>query len=763
MDRWAAATQPGGGPGWRAPWEHAGGAGGRCSPASCWCRAWQLPSTLVVCKGASSTWPASLLTGERAAARAAAGARPRRALPARTRPWRPARRRARVRSACGSSSASNSFYQAHEVLEDDLSRYLLVDGVLQTFGVCTQPRRAGALLGAGGAETGDCAGPSRRVGGGAAAARRSSAGSSRPGDRRSRRSRSTRSWWSSRSAASAWTCGWRSRTAAASSTAARVDVGPDRAEHLAQRAPAACSRRRRSRCSGAADRRRASAVNLIGTAAGQDVLAVVVAVHAAFDHAALFADDGRALAEMTLFASGDPLEHPSPSRDRAAALAFAWAEGVDLDALPWEGAPRLTDDLSPLVLLRQGASSRLPRRTSAQALAARLAEQEAKLARRRTSSRRSRLGGTCRRTSRSPRSALHPRLHAGRRRRGSWCGEAARGLEAAINDPARREALLINQVRGVAETPNADLARYDAQPSSASSAPDRIDAERIETLLLDLAKPLATSWRRCTSPLYGFSSDRRASTPRYRHCRRRPRRWQREHLQRFAAPSASRPPLAWTSAPDPVFRFPSGTEAPGSEHAPPAVSRSRRSVRIDVGRGHPDDAACIDEGQVAFLSRSSASQRSQLVDHADPEANLLRRHQLVVRHPKDAKACARRLPCRRTTKVIHQFGAGLARGVGLLRLAIDAAPPSRPWRALVQSDLGPERFSRPWYSGSTSPRSAPSTPLRGPVPRHHVQRAGRRSRPRRRRVRPRVALREDEALVELTRGAALLSVLGIVR
>ena len=95
------------------------------------------------------------------------------------------------------------------------------------------------------------------------------------------------------------------------------------------------------------------AVNLIGTAAGEDVLAVVRAVHAAFDHAALFApDDGRALAPMTLFASGDPLEHPS-SRDRAAALAFAWPEGVDLDALPWEGAPRLTDDLSPLVLLRR--------------------------------------------------------------------------------------------------------------------------------------------------------------------------------------------------------------------------------------------------------------------------------------------------------------------------------------------------------------------------------------------------------------------------
>ena len=95
------------------------------------------------------------------------------------------------------------------------------------------------------------------------------------------------------------------------------------------------------------------AVNLIGTATGDDVLAVVRAVRTAFGDVALFAPGGgAALTPMTLFASPTAVEDPS-SRDRAAAEGVAWPVPVDLDALAWERAPRLTDDLNPLVLLRR--------------------------------------------------------------------------------------------------------------------------------------------------------------------------------------------------------------------------------------------------------------------------------------------------------------------------------------------------------------------------------------------------------------------------
>ena len=95
----------------------------------------------------------------------------------------------------------------------------------------------------------------------------------------------------------------------------------------------------------------------------------------------------------------------------------------------------------------------------------------------------------------------------------------------------------------------------------------------------------------------------------------------------------------------------------------------------------------------------------RLTDHPEPgEANLLKRLRgLVVRRPRDAKACSeKRLPVPvDDSKVIHRrFGlAGLARGVGLFASAMDAPPPATLEDLLVRfSDLGPERFQRiPWY------------------------------------------------------------------
>ncbi len=100
------------------------------------------------------------------------------------------------------------------------------------------------------------------------------------------------------------------------------------------------------------------AVNLIGQADSPDVLAVLRACRAVFPEAALFApDDGKTLSPMTLFASTTGIEDPS-SRDRADAAGVPWPSDVSLDALPWEEAERLTDDRNPLNLLRRPTAAR---------------------------------------------------------------------------------------------------------------------------------------------------------------------------------------------------------------------------------------------------------------------------------------------------------------------------------------------------------------------------------------------------------------------
>lgn len=274
-----------------------------------------------------------------------------------------------TRLAPGSSSGAGAFglrviervdgfYGRHEVLEDDVSRYLLVDGVLQTSASLHDvgPPAPGALLAAGNAL--ELAlwlrpepGRALVIGlGGAALPRRLEA------------------------------AGW---------TVEAVEIDPLVVElarrHFDVDLPVVVEDGRRflNRTSEAWDlvvldvyrgehlpghlfteeaffavRERLApggllAVNLIGTATGEDVLAVVRAVRSAFPDVCLHAQGGgAALTPMTLFASVAGIERPS-SRDRAAAVGVDWPEPVSLDALPWEEAPRLTDDLNPLVLLRR--------------------------------------------------------------------------------------------------------------------------------------------------------------------------------------------------------------------------------------------------------------------------------------------------------------------------------------------------------------------------------------------------------------------------
>jgi hypothetical protein len=115
-----------------------------------------------------------------------------------------------------------------------------------------------------------------------------------------------------------------------------------------------------------------------------------------------------------------------------------------------------------------------------------------------------------------------------------------------MDDPAAREALLTAQIREtVAEgtgLPNQSLRpRYDAElierfvPRLTAA-----ERERIETLLLDLAKPLRPreDWQQVllvAELLSGFGGDRaRAYFPELLRRSGRQPQWQREHLQRFA-------------------------------------------------------------------------------------------------------------------------------------------------------------------------------------------------------------------------------------
>ena len=252
----------------------------------------------------------------------------------------------------------DGFYGRHEVLEDDVSRYLLVDGVLQTSASLHEvgPVAPGALLAAGNALElalwlRPDAGRALVIGlGGAALPRRLGEagwaveaveidpvvvdlarrhfGADLPvaiEDGRRFLNRSTAAW-------------------------DLIVLDVYRGEHLpghlfTEEAFTAVGRRLAPNG--------LLAVNLIGTATDDDVLAVVRAVHSAFPNVRLDAPDGgAALTPMTLFASRAPVAIDS-SRDRAAAEGVAWPIPVDLDALPWEDAPRLTDDLNPLVLLRR--------------------------------------------------------------------------------------------------------------------------------------------------------------------------------------------------------------------------------------------------------------------------------------------------------------------------------------------------------------------------------------------------------------------------
>lgn len=255
----------------------------------------------------------------------------------------------------------DGFYGRHEVLEDDVSRYLLVDGVLQTSVPRhpVAPAAPGDLLAVGNAlelalwlhpepgralaiGLGGGAFPTRLLGAGWSVeaveidplvvdlARRYFGvdGSVRIDDGRRFLNRSSASW-------------------------DLIVIDVYRGEHLpshlfTEEAFAAMARRL------APDG--LLAVNLIGTREGKDVRAVVRAVRTAFAQVELYAGAaGPVLTPMTLFARQGPVEDPS-SRDRVRAEGLPWPAAVDLDTMPWEDAPRLTDDRNPIVWLRRDAA-----------------------------------------------------------------------------------------------------------------------------------------------------------------------------------------------------------------------------------------------------------------------------------------------------------------------------------------------------------------------------------------------------------------------
>ena len=311
-----------------------------------------------------------------------------------------------------------------------------------------------------------------------------------------------------------------------------------------------------------------------------------------------------------------------------------------------------------------------------------------------------------------------------------WVPAARRlaALKAVMDEPAAREALLTAQIREtVAEgtgLPNQSLRpRYDAElierfvPRLTAA-----ERERIETMLLEIARPLRPGERLAAGP-----AGRRAAVG----LRRRPRP---RVLPRAAAPlrrgsrsgsasTSSASPRPWASEPPASLNIDSRPHS--SRFLPPAsvgdASVASEKVKNGVGSGCSQSGGRtmlhvgVDEvGYGPLLGPLVVGVAAfRLTDHPEPgEANLLRRLRgLVVRRPKDAKACAaRRLPVPvDDSKVIHRrFGlSGLARGVGLFASAMDARASGHaggPARAVLRPRSGALRAQSPGTGGSTSPR-----------------------------------------------------------
>ncbi len=95
------------------------------------------------------------------------------------------------------------------------------------------------------------------------------------------------------------------------------------------------------------------AVNLIGQPHDDAVRAILAAAMASFAHVQLFAPDrGATIAPMTLFASNGPIEDES-SRDRASEMDIEWPTPINLESIDFTTAARLTDIHNPIEVLRQ--------------------------------------------------------------------------------------------------------------------------------------------------------------------------------------------------------------------------------------------------------------------------------------------------------------------------------------------------------------------------------------------------------------------------
>ena len=130
-----------------------------------------------------------------------------------------------------------------------------------------------------------------------------------------------------------------------------------------------------------------------------------------------------------------------------------------------------------------------------------------------------------------------------------WVPAARRlaDLKAVMDHPAKRESLLTSQIRETIES-KTGLPNQHVKPRYNPEVVQRFvpqltaaERERIETLLLEIARPLRPSedWQRVllvAELLSGFGGERtRAYFPTLLRRSARQPQWQREHLQRFAA------------------------------------------------------------------------------------------------------------------------------------------------------------------------------------------------------------------------------------
>ena len=252
----------------------------------------------------------------------------------------------------------DSFYGRHEVLEDDVSRYLMVDGVLQTskpllsFGEAAP----GALLQSGNAL--ELALWMRPVPGEALVI--GLGGGTFP-------NKLVQSGWRVRaveidphvvalakryfdlSIPVAVQDGRRALNLL-SGTVDLIVLDVYRGELLPAHLFSESAFARMASCLG---KRGLLAVNLIGQPDGEAVRAILRSAMHAFSHIALYAPDrGAAIAPMTLFASRDTVEVES-SRDRAAEAGVTWPRPIALESIDLSSATRLTDVHNPVAFLRQ--------------------------------------------------------------------------------------------------------------------------------------------------------------------------------------------------------------------------------------------------------------------------------------------------------------------------------------------------------------------------------------------------------------------------